>query len=93
MFDQGETGSITLKEVETALNTLGYYPSQQWLKDTMKEFDEDENDQIGMDRITITFNYRFCFTFFLKDDGNAKKTNFSFKKTYRKYSLSSVNFF
>ena len=46
-----------LKEVETVLNSLGYYPSKTWLEETMKSFDEDGNDEIDFEEFCAMYEY------------------------------------
>ena len=46
-----------LKEVETVLNSLGYYPSKNWLEETMKSFDEDGNDEIDFEEFCAMYEY------------------------------------
>lgn len=48
---------MTIQEVETVLNSIGYYPSKDWLEQTMKSFDEDENDEIDFEEFCAMYEF------------------------------------
>ena len=46
-----------MKEVETGMNSMGYYPSQKWLADTVLQFDEDQNDEIEFEEFVAMYEF------------------------------------
>ena len=57
MFDTDKSGNISIKEVETGMHSMGYYPSQKWLADTVYQFDEDGNDQIEFEEFVAMYQF------------------------------------
>lgn len=57
LFDKDGSGCINTTEVKTVMHSMGYYPSDHWLKQTMLSFDADGNDQIDFEEFTAMFQY------------------------------------
>ena len=48
MFDKDNDGSITIKELRTAMRSLGYNPSAEELQDLIREYDKDDSGTIEL---------------------------------------------
>jgi Ca2+-binding EF-hand superfamily protein len=48
VFDKDNDGSITIKELRTAMRSLGYNPSAEELQDLIREYDKDDSGTIEL---------------------------------------------
>ena len=62
LFDKNGSGSIGVQEVKVGLISLGFYPSDVWIEETVKSFDEDGNNLIDFEEFVAMYE-------FLRQDG------------------------
>ena len=55
LFDADNSGMLCLNEVKTLLNSMGFLPTDKWLKKTLEYFDSDGNNKIDFDEFLSMF--------------------------------------
>ena len=53
LFDRDQDGSITSKELETVMRSLGQNPKEEELNEMINEIDEDGNGTVDFDEFLI----------------------------------------
>lgn len=49
LFDADRSGYLSSNELVVIFNSIGYYPSEEWLAQTMKDFNTDGNEGVDFD--------------------------------------------
>ncbi|VDD97106.1 unnamed protein product, partial [Enterobius vermicularis] len=74
-FDENDDGQITLRELESAMNRCGQYPTKLELKRIMIEADKDKNGVITYDEFVTLMK------------GNENRTKFSSEQIREQFDL------
>ena len=56
LFDTDKSGYLSSDELTVIFNSIGYYPSQEWLTETLLNFDTDGNDGVDFDEFVLMCN-------------------------------------